>query len=242
MLAKRLSRRGIVISGGALGGILSQNASASVPTSVVSSTIKAAGLFAAGHAAATGLISAKVAALTEGVLKTMLLTKLKIETAVLLAVVVLGASGGALVWHTQAAENPLNQSRKGDATKTKDDDVKKTLLGLDELWWKGDMEDLRKLAADDLITVSGVGRYDKASLLEASAHRRSADWTKRNVEVSRVTKDVAILTYVYDCKVVLTDGTLFQTCRDRRLSMVWALRKGSWVVVFSQETILPGGE
>ena len=48
-------------------------------------------MFAAGQAAA-GVVSAKVAALTEGVLKAMLMTKLKIATAVLM-VVALGAAG-----------------------------------------------------------------------------------------------------------------------------------------------------
>src|SRR5262245_21181582 len=80
-LAKRLAQRGVVLSGGALAVVLSQSvASAGVPTSVVSSTIKAASLFAAGQAAATGLISAKVAALTVGVLKAMLVSKLKMAT------------------------------------------------------------------------------------------------------------------------------------------------------------------
>jgi uncharacterized protein (TIGR03067 family) len=77
MLAKRLARQGLGVSGSAVAAVLSQHvAAAGVPTSVVSSTIKAASLFAAGEAAATGAISVKVAALTEGVLKTMLLTKL----------------------------------------------------------------------------------------------------------------------------------------------------------------------
>jgi hypothetical protein len=53
---------------------------------LVSSTVKAAGLFAAGQAAATGLISGKVATLTEEVMKAMFFTKLKIATAVLVAV------------------------------------------------------------------------------------------------------------------------------------------------------------
>src|SRR5256885_8188751 len=50
-----------------------------------SDLLQAASLVAAGPAAA-GLISTKVAALTEGVMKAMLITKLKIATAVLLAV------------------------------------------------------------------------------------------------------------------------------------------------------------
>jgi RNA polymerase sigma factor (sigma-70 family) len=92
MLAKRISRRGVALSGGALAAALSQNvASAQLPSSLVVSTIKAATFIAAGHAtAAAGMISAKVASLTEGVLKTMLLTKLKIVTAVLLGGIVLG--------------------------------------------------------------------------------------------------------------------------------------------------------
>src|SRR5262249_23501708 len=53
------------------------NASASVPLSVIVCTVKAAGLCAAGQAA-TAVVSAKVAALTEGVLNAMFLTKLKV--------------------------------------------------------------------------------------------------------------------------------------------------------------------
>ena len=85
MLAKRLARHGLTLSGAALTAFLSQGAApASVPASLVSSTIKVATGVAAGRAAATGLISAQVAALTEGVMKTMLLTKLKTATVVLL--------------------------------------------------------------------------------------------------------------------------------------------------------------
>jgi len=96
MLAKRLARHGLAVSGGSLAAMLAQNASAAagVPTSVLSSTIKAASLFAAGQAAATGLISARVAALTEGVLTNMMLLKLKIATVVLVLVAVLAAAVG----------------------------------------------------------------------------------------------------------------------------------------------------
>jgi RNA polymerase sigma factor (sigma-70 family) len=65
--------------------------SACVSPSVVSSTIQAASLFAAGQAAAAGVVSAKVAALTEGVLKAMLVTKLKNATAILVAIALIAA-------------------------------------------------------------------------------------------------------------------------------------------------------
>ena len=77
MLAKRLARRGVVVSGVLLGAVLSQQSAwAGVPTAVVSSTIKAATLVAAGHAAA-GAISPTVAALYKGVTKAMFMTKIK---------------------------------------------------------------------------------------------------------------------------------------------------------------------
>jgi RNA polymerase sigma factor (sigma-70 family) len=101
MLAKRLARHGLAVSGGSLAAALSQSvASASVPTSVVSSTIKVATLLAAGKA--VGVISAKVAGLTEGAGKAMLCSKLK---AMVAAVLVIGflASGATLLTYRAAA-------------------------------------------------------------------------------------------------------------------------------------------
>jgi RNA polymerase sigma factor (sigma-70 family) len=241
-LAKRLARQGLILSGGAVAAVLSRQAvSASVPPSAASSTIKAATVIAAGQAAA-GVISVKVASLTEGVLRTMLLNKLKRVVVLVVVIALLGSGGGAFVWQSRAGDQPARQAGTGQAVRGNDDDFKRRLLDLDELWWKGGVDTLRRLAADDLITVSGVGRYDKPSLLGAAKNRHPTDWTKRDIEVSRVSRDVAIVTYVYDCKVVLNDGTLVQNRRDRRFSMTWVNRKSGWVVVFAQETILPGGE
>jgi RNA polymerase sigma factor (sigma-70 family) len=104
MLARRLANRGLTLSCGIIATVLSEKAaSASVPLPLVTSTVKAARLFAAGQAA-SGVVGAKVAALTEGVLKAMLLTKLKIVTAVLLVIAVLGAGLAGLNYHAQAAE------------------------------------------------------------------------------------------------------------------------------------------
>src|SRR5262249_1201188 len=58
LLAKRLARHGLTLSGGALAAVLAPHAaSAGVPTAVVSAAIKAAGLFAVGQTTATGVIS-----------------------------------------------------------------------------------------------------------------------------------------------------------------------------------------
>lgn len=104
MLAKRLVRHGVAVSSGALAAVLPQNLlSAGVPTSLVSNTIHAACLLAAGQAAAPSIISAKVAALTEGVVRTMLLTKLKIASALLLLSTV-GVGTTGLIYYVHAGE------------------------------------------------------------------------------------------------------------------------------------------
>ena len=65
LLAKRLSRHGLSLSVGSLALLLSQNAApASVSTSLVSATIKAATVFAVGKAAMPGVISSQVVTLT----------------------------------------------------------------------------------------------------------------------------------------------------------------------------------
>jgi hypothetical protein len=92
MLAQRLARQGLAVSAGALPALLARNtASASVPALLGSSLARSASHFAVGHLA--GMVPAAVAALTEGTLKTMLLTKIKVLTGSLLvlSLLVLGA-------------------------------------------------------------------------------------------------------------------------------------------------------
>jgi RNA polymerase sigma factor (sigma-70 family) len=101
LLARRLSRRGVTLSGGALAALLARDATASVPA-VAAATVKA------GVALASGLtpgVSAQTAALTEGVIKTMLLKKIRLVAMVLLVVVGLAAvSTGHLARLTLAGE------------------------------------------------------------------------------------------------------------------------------------------
>jgi hypothetical protein len=104
ILAKRLARRGVVFSGGSAAVLSAGLASASAPPTLVASAIEAASLLAAGRAA--GVVSASVAALTEGVVKAMFVTKIK---GVLVGVLVVGvalASAAGLIHRTQAADQP----------------------------------------------------------------------------------------------------------------------------------------
>ena len=104
MLAKRLNRRGLSLAGGALAVLLARGtASAGVPAPLLSSTVKAASLFAAGRAA--GPISANAAALTKEVLKTMLLSRIKITTAITTTAFLALALAGAGLWQVRSRAN-----------------------------------------------------------------------------------------------------------------------------------------
>lgn len=116
MLAKRLSRRGIALSSVALTIVLTQKAaSATVPTSVMNSSIKAVTSVAAGQTAATGVISVKAAALTEGALKTMFQIRSKAIAIVLMSSIVvgLGAHIGARELLVSSEDTPLKEAVDG---------------------------------------------------------------------------------------------------------------------------------
>jgi RNA polymerase sigma factor (sigma-70 family) len=110
LLARRLSRSGFTLSGASLALALSETAaSAQLLPTLMHATVKAATLFAAGDAASVA-ISVKVAALTQGVLKTMLLTRLKILSAVLLGIAIVAAGAGTLTHRAPAADVPKHDS------------------------------------------------------------------------------------------------------------------------------------
>ncbi len=119
MLAKRLARHGLAVSGATMAAVLSQEAaSAKVPSSVLSSTIKAAALVAAGQGAAS-VISVKAVTLTIGVLRTMFVNKITIATTVLLVLGFLTAGESLLTYQNFKAEepNPSRAARGADQTK-----------------------------------------------------------------------------------------------------------------------------
>ncbi len=99
ILAKRLGRRGLAVSGGSLGAVLSQSAApACVPAKLLSATIQAASQFSAHQALQASTIGVKVSALTEGMLRTLYVNKLKKAlAAVALLVVAILAAGEMLL-------------------------------------------------------------------------------------------------------------------------------------------------
>jgi RNA polymerase sigma factor (sigma-70 family) len=100
LLARRLTRRGMAMSGGAVALALAETASAAVPAPLVRTTVQAAALVAAGKAA--GVVT-PAAALMREVQKAMLLTKLKLAAV---TVVVAAALGGGGLAYQAAAQAP----------------------------------------------------------------------------------------------------------------------------------------
>ena len=113
LLARRLTRHGAALSAGGMASVLAEQAvTAALVPELVTSTVQAAALAAAGSSAA-GVVSANVVALSQGVMKTMFLDKLKVIFVMVLGVV-LGGFGVGLFGMpgpnaTQAAPpgNPL---------------------------------------------------------------------------------------------------------------------------------------
>jgi RNA polymerase sigma factor (sigma-70 family) len=102
-LQERLARRGVALSAALSAVGLCRTAPAAIPGLLVKCTTKAALSFATGKAVAADLMSAEVAALAKGVLKTMLSTKLKIATVMLL---VLGFGAAGMLTHSALADRP----------------------------------------------------------------------------------------------------------------------------------------
>jgi hypothetical protein len=107
-LQERLARRGVTLAAALAASCLgASGVSAAVSRSLVVSTARAAIKVVAGQAASVGLVSTNVTTLSEGVLKTMFLTKLKHGAGMLFLAVALASSGTALSYRSQAAPSPV---------------------------------------------------------------------------------------------------------------------------------------
>jgi RNA polymerase sigma factor (sigma-70 family) len=162
LLAKRLTQRGVVLSGGALAVVLAEKAaSASVSLSLAVSTTKAAVAIAAGQAAAPSLVSAKVATLMEGVIKGMLLTKLKTVMVVLLMLGVIAFGGSMATRHTATAQQINAEDGKKPAIPKAEKSrrsLKETRLDDDATAQK--MKDLPKTLDEQKLHGEWIGKHD----------------------------------------------------------------------------------
>jgi len=89
LLARKLTRHGLPLSGGVLAAVLAEQAVGAVPEALASSATRAAALWAVGKTVA-GMIPARVATLAEAVLRGMLIRRVSVVAVIVL---VLGLSG-----------------------------------------------------------------------------------------------------------------------------------------------------
>jgi hypothetical protein len=199
-LGRRLSRRGVAWSAALSAVLLSESAALALPSSgLVDSTVKAASVIAAGQAAAAGLISAKAAALTEGVLKTMFLSKLNVAVVAFLVIGTLGIGISAQTRRTLATDPPPAGSKS--ALSSQDEgNLKETVLALDKRIWEAharqDVDVFKNLLAEDFVGLDIFQHpYTKASVLEWVSRFCSFDASMSDVKVIVLNGTSAIITY-----------------------------------------------
>jgi RNA polymerase sigma factor (sigma-70 family) len=102
LLAKRLARHDVALTAGVLTSVLAAQAASAAPApALVASTAQAAALAIAGQSA-VGVVSANVIALSQGVIKTMFLDKLKMLSVLVLGFLVGGLGAGIAGRHLSA--------------------------------------------------------------------------------------------------------------------------------------------
>src|SRR5262249_14653428 len=151
---------------------------AEAPAALVTVTVRAAVLFAAGRAVA-GVASTEVITMTEGALRAMVLSKLKLTAAVVLAFGVLGTGAGLVTWLTAGrgpafAEGPRAQAKAEAKAKSVDDeaqqaerkakqaDVLEVLLRrLEDERENQEQVELQKLVEASLVLAAAEARFRK---------------------------------------------------------------------------------
>ncbi|MCA9094499.1 MAG: sigma-70 family RNA polymerase sigma factor, partial [Planctomycetaceae bacterium] len=132
LLRTRLARRGITISTGTLAlAFAQQSASACVPSALLQSTAQMAALLSTTTTAATaGIVSPQVAALTEGVIKTMFFAQLK---PFVIAASVFVAAIGAYQMSAAESNDAQNESSAGQGEQS-DEKTQQVLKELEGKW------------------------------------------------------------------------------------------------------------
>ena len=144
LLAERLTRRGVTVTAGVLAVALPQNAaSAAVPMSILLSATQSLTLVAASSAVGASALSVQVAALSQGVLQAMFLTKLKLAAGLLVTVGLLG-SGIAVLSSYLPTSTASAQSKDPKDTPPSKADIDEWLK---KKWSNIEIEQLKKQLA-----------------------------------------------------------------------------------------------
>ena len=125
LLSKKLTQPGSMLSGGALALALSRDTAHAVVSPGLKQLTVHAGKLMLTHSLGAGVVSAKVASLTEGVVKSMFLTKLKMGLLVIVSVAGIGTATGLASYGTYGTGQVESQVREQPAKNSTEEPVGK---------------------------------------------------------------------------------------------------------------------
>jgi hypothetical protein len=124
-----------------------------------------------------------------------------------------------------------------------DGGLKETLMALDKLAWdaasRGDWKAYEKLLRPQYHW-GYFGTSRDAPTVADLQRRRYFDVQIREVDAGKISDDVAFLTYRYSCKV--EEAGQVQTYRDRQSMQIWTQIDGAWLLTYTTNFVLKGGE
>jgi RNA polymerase sigma factor (sigma-70 family) len=212
----------------------------SVPEALIDVTSRAAACAASGPSIEGALISTPVAALTQGVLRTMLMTQLKLMAAA--AFVIL--TGSALLLTRATAQNPAGKPAAADRAPrpaqdqlvSSDDEI--DVLLLERAWAEAiprrDAAVVGRVLADDFsgIDWGGAGSTRERYLADLVSGVYPSGWKTENVK-ARILGDTAIVT-----SMTLVE----QMLNGIKTTNVYLKRQGRWRCVASHASQIGGRE
>jgi RNA polymerase sigma factor (sigma-70 family) len=230
-LRRQLTRRGVTVPAAGLGALLSVDSlSAAVPAETARQTTQAALRFLAGQR-----VPVEVITLAKGVLKAMVIDKLKVVSAVIL---MLGLVGGGSAWLAQpilasAPSQPAPAAAPDDQDKLLD-----TLVALEKRTWqatkKKDLQTLQKLSTDDFEAILSDGtRLNLKDFQELFPFFQVKSFSMSDTKVVALGPDAAVLIYRSKAKTIVLGMTEEEHTWN---SSTWVRRNGDWRCAFYQET------
>jgi RNA polymerase sigma factor (sigma-70 family) len=129
LLHERLTRRGLVLSTGLFTALLTRTAEGAVPAALVSATVRHALIDGAAPAAGAAIIPERISTLVEGVMKAMLVTRLKIAAGVVCILAALGLGTGLWLQEALAAPDTEPTLAVADSPAPQPPEVKKDAYG-----------------------------------------------------------------------------------------------------------------
>jgi hypothetical protein len=212
------------------------HANAVVAPALVTSTIELAMQFAVARATTAGMVSASAAALAEGLLRSMLM--MRIKNVVMTVLVTIGMATAAAIALEQHGDKRQPAS-----------DAKLELLDLMHAWGKAlvesDVGTMDRLLAYDLIGTDPVGSlWDKSKYLDHvrrnAFHVDSCEF--RDIKI-QVYGDAAVVTGEVWANV--SKGSPYVVDRGyvaTRVTRTWIRRQGAWQCVAYQVMVIATGE